>query len=643
MFNMTTDVACTGPVTPFPIKFMGATVLSMSARMGWGVQSSSLNIQLVEDCIPTSGYNTFTEAIENYGPDNFIGNDIEIIGSAAYFSLPAPDSEALINGQNERNILDKFRFGGIVNSWSTSLGSNGLIYNVDLVDPREILYNTMIVLDSYSDLPFQHINYYNVYAAYEAGVNYGICNVFGSANSTQRGMNYRNALKGLVALAGAAGDTVNYRLNVYSPTTDKVGYAGLFKLDLGYILPNNDIYEDELQISRNNGTQLPLGPENFRITNNISVLEFIQNICNVTGTSFYTNLKWDFVRSENVIEVSVVDFEQQSTGNEIISIVPKYKGYSTNLTYGRELRNEPSRKIIFGDQVHYLANTTNFLPFFGVDSFGNPIYPLTVNGLFVEPDGETPSSCGFWIFVDIFKLNAQLRFPITDSQGQIINSVWISENDIRAALGSYDLWQIRTFSKDERLDYTSVQDSLVKILQESPVYKKYNTTTFVSRIIEVLSGDNFINTNNTPYSDILTATDRNLVEADRHYILKDIETIHKFIQNLGSTYYGKQFLTQLNENICVTVDNEEGDGNGFGEKIYSSIPTNDGGWVDYNIPVLGLTEPALSFFRSDDSRIKPFSIFSNKTSETGASDNTGLPDNNPPDDPPDDPEPPDGE
>jgi hypothetical protein len=624
---MTTLTRCTTPVTNYPIKFLGATLLSVNAKMGWGIETGTLTVELIEDCEPTEGYDTFTETIKQYGPDNFLGNSLEIIGSAAYFSLP-PASPGSPN---------RFRFGGIITNWSKKLGSDGLVFTVSISDPRQILDNTLVIVDSYSDLPFQHINYYNVYAAYEAGVNYGNCNVFGTANSTTRGMNYRNILKGLLALAGSEGDP-NYRLKVFSPTTSSVGFNGLFRIDLGYTLSQNDIYNSDFVVSRTDGSQLPLGPDLYRITDKISLLELIQNICELTGRDFYTNLFWDNVTQQHVIKVSTVQLQQP--GSSIAGIIAAFQGVATDLSYGKELRNEKTRRLIFGDQVHYLTTTTAFTPFFGEDDFGNPVYPIrNNNGDFSEPDGVTSSNCGFWIYIDITKVNSTLYTPIV-SNGKSVNKVWISELDIRAALSSYDLWLARTFAKDT--EYSKINDSLVKILQNAPIYKEYVKTDYMNALRKLLNTgpDGEFSRTRTPVQDILLNINKNTVDANKINAIDDLDKIHKFILNLGQTFYGKQFLTRLVNNICVTIDNEEGGGNGFGEKVYSEVPTNDGGWVDYGIRVLGLIDPELSIFRSDDDRIKPFALFSS-SSETNITDpKIGAPPESRPADPPSDPSPP---
>jgi hypothetical protein len=98
-------------------------------------------------------------------------------------------------------------------------------------------------------------------------------------------------------------------------------------------------------------------------------------------------------------------------------------------------------------------------------------------------------------------------------------------------------------------------------------------------------------------------TTKSGAETNKPNFMTDLQAIHSFVQNLGSTYYGKQFISTLGERICVYQ------GENFQEKVFSSVPTNDGGWIEDGISVLGLGEPELTSFRSDDNRIGPFAVF----------------------------------
>ena len=125
-----------------PIKFLGATVLSYSSNLGWGLDSSTLSVDLVEDC--DAG-------------DFFIGKSQEIVGGAAYFTL-LPHAN--------------FTFGGIIQSWEVKQSTSGVIFSVKMSDAKELLGNVSILLDSYSFPPNYANNFYNVYAKYESLVHF---------------------------------------------------------------------------------------------------------------------------------------------------------------------------------------------------------------------------------------------------------------------------------------------------------------------------------------------------------------------------------------------------------------------------------------------------------------------------------------
>ena len=86
-------------------------------------------------------------------------------------------------------------------------------------------------------------------------------------------------------------------------------------------------------------------------------------------------------------------------------------------------------------------------------------------------------------------------------------------------------------------------------------------------------------------------------------LCEDLAKIHAFVQELGTTYYGKQWLAKLNERICYYP------GENYQEKVFSSVPTNNGGWADAGSIILNLGEPELDTFRTDDGRISTFAVF----------------------------------
>ena len=90
--------------------------------------------------------------------------------------------------------------------------------------------------------------------------------------------------------------------------------------------------------------------------------------------------------------------------------------------------------------------------------------------------------------------------------------------------------------------------------------------------------------------------------------IADIKAIYNFVADLANNNYGKKYLTRLNEAVCykyVDPDSQSG------QIEYSTTPTNEGGWVDPGISVLGLSETELSSFKTQDGRISCVVRFDN--------------------------------
>lgn len=510
-----------------PIKFLGATVLSFNSQLGLGTSESTLNVDLIEDC-------------ESNPPDIFYptlsSNNLNFIevGAPVYFMTA-------IDGQG-------FNFGGVLTNWTVTQGGSGKTYNVKVVDPRQLLENTVVIIDTYMGPPVKSTNYFNVYAAYEQDVLQGNCNSFGASGSSERGMPYKKIIQSLA----------NMNPEICSPT----GYK--FRVNFNSF-PQNV-------------------PEFYNVPGpSITILQLLQDVCDVLGYEFYANLI-----PGNIIDIGLIDLKK--TPSSFYNILSIYNGIATDLSYGQELRNEKTKAIIFGEKVHYMTYINKFEYFFGEDSVGEELLP-------VVPFGNNKS--GFWINKRIDKLNASLFKPLPSN-----GPYTISELDIRSAMASYELWTIRaldpksdgTLNKDIRDNYVEcniqLQEALKNVMENNPnldPVSKYKA--IVDRYMTPMPGG---------------------AEMAKPAVLMDLEAIHRFLQELGNTYYGKQWICPLKQTVCYHQ------GENFQEKIYTDIPTGEGGWVDGDIPVLGLSEPELSFFRSDDYRLNSFAVF--KVSEADPAD-----------------------
>lgn len=499
------------------IKFLGATVLSFNTTLGLGAGSeSTLNVDLVEDC-------------DANPPDKFLplATPPVEVGSPVYFSAGSA-----------------FKFGGILTNWTATQGGGGRTYNVKVSDPRQLLENTIIVVDSYVGPPTQLPNYFNVYAHYEQQVLAGNCNVFGNSGSSERGMPYLKILQALQQM---------------NPTICSPNPANCnFTIDWGSF-PSIGV------------------PEYYRVSGpGITILQLLQDVCDILGLEFHVTLLPGAIITVRTISLS-------NPPSDFGTIIAAYDGIATDLSYGEELRNEKTKALIFGEKQHYLTYIDNFEYFFGEDLDGEELKPVVP--LFHD------NKNGFWISKKIEKVNATLFKPLNGNGPYLI-----SELDIRSAMSGYDTWKRRATEKAN-----AANGSLNKAIQ----------TNFPDCVDEAKKASDEAMGN--PAKDPI-GTHRAIVDrvnnptragakAGETDLQHDLRVLHGFVEDLGNTYYGKQWLCKLNQPICVRQ------GENFQEKIFSDVPTGEGGWVDGDIPILGLSEPELTFFRSDDYRINGFAIF----------------------------------
>ena len=516
-----------------PLKFLGATVLSFNSTLGLGpTQESTLNVDLVEDC----------EAGDLFWP---IHNPNTFVGCPVYFGAGT------------------FNFGGILTNWTANQGSSGKTYNVKATDPKQLLENCSVVIDTYLGAPAQGVNYFNVYNLWESEVLDGNCSVFGSSGTTDRGMPYQKIITALM----------NMSPTIYSPT----GYA--FTIDF---------------------STFPTGlPDYYRVAGpSITLLQLLQDVCDVLGLEFYVDLY-----PGEIIKVGLIDLKQNP--GSFAAIVGAYDGYATELSYGQELRNETTRSVIFGEKQHYLSAVNIFNYYFGTDNIGGTLVP-------VIPYRQDTN--GFWISKKIDSLNLSLTRPIA-SNGPFT----ISELDIRAAMASMKIWKQRVFNPQIAGSFNAaVRATWPEAIED--LQAAVDTILLGGTAIGVTDPD----TANRAYADALQNPKFTTAQSLEPQIQDDLDKVFSFIKNLGTTYYGKQFFCKLNQRICYYA------GNDYQEIIYSDIPTNDGGWIEFGNPVLGLSDPSLGVFRSDDNRIASFAVFSNDASNIPPEDQEDSPEVPPP-------------
>lgn len=149
------------------IRLFGACLTDLTAGLGWGSETGSIQIELVED------------------PKDPLANQ---------FTRPRPGSPVYIN-------IGSFSFGGIVQRWIQKHTRQGNpTYTVDIVDPREVLDSAKVIIGNYEGSTLGIPNLINAYGSYAWGVArvndsgmpwVNIVPVLQASTLTFNGVNYR--------------------------------------------------------------------------------------------------------------------------------------------------------------------------------------------------------------------------------------------------------------------------------------------------------------------------------------------------------------------------------------------------------------------------------------------------------------------
>jgi hypothetical protein len=265
---------------PTQTTFYGASIINFSCNLGWGQQSSTLTADLVVD--PQNG-------------DSFVE---PLVGEPAYFEY------------------EHFTFGGIVKNWRYRESMSGKIYTIELVDPRDMLANTQLIIGHYNGSVAGLPNLVNCYGYLEN------TDGFYQSNTNETGMPWNKILEALTEIF--AGGVTAYGTKIaFRGTNYLVSLSGM-----------------------------PTVSDDYRIGGTaVSLLDAIFQVCEDCGYDFYVSL----VRSglNNVITVNGVSRVTQGNTNLIGDFVDSVVGANTK-ERGVELRNERTSTFLVGGPLHLL-------------------------------------------------------------------------------------------------------------------------------------------------------------------------------------------------------------------------------------------------------------------------------------------------
>lgn len=620
-YNICDNIATHGPFNQH--LFMGCSVESFTTSVGLNEQGSELSVNLVQDCavVPDGGnpkivYNADLSSSYYYGADpGFINPGV---GSPVYFRVGGME------------------FGGLLQSWTKRESTDGRPrYSVRLVDPRQILEGTQIILNNYSGGVGSCYNLINVFGFMERFGSNAVCIPatfeptcsdtfpsalgFGGADSNDTGMPWNRIRVGTSVLIGS----IPINSNIFSPFGRMV-FKGAKTWGFGILPPDAtdiNLYNNfssggiEISAAYHDGniayytldlSEIPTLPDSIRIGgDSISLLELINQICDIISCDYYIELLYvpNGINVLKVIKVRIINRGQQPLLQSLDTYVNANQ--TIDFSIGNELRNETTTVFISGGlkETFYEVdigtfNTTTgdfseitvdsplecmedrteaekdykILPYVGLDGNGNAII--------ADRDADD-----YWTW-DGFDVRG-LKLTMEGAVG-VDDSITINEKELLCALGSKDSW----------LSYVaSVRPDSYTLIDPN---NEYNRENILGQFLGIINGQIDNNGKNAnPWGAIKINKNpiNNNPTRDKE-LERNFDKMYNFINEIGQNYGVKWMIAAPSS--CVRRDSNTG------EFVFSEVPTSTA-WTDA-ATILGLTRPSyeLDTFSDDTGKIECF-------------------------------------
>ncbi len=619
--------------------FLGASVMSFSASVGWNQQQSELTVQLVDDDCEATSFrpkefwdSSLIRRTTTDADIGFMGKDTNIIGIPVFF-----------------RVAD-FEFSGLVQSWTENKSTAGNpIYTVKIVDPREVLEGAQIIINDYAGSVGSNFNLFNAFGFMEQfGIN---CPLFSQSSPTvynpgDAGVD--GAVFGTPA-GGYAGSganengtqwnklrtAINYLINTVPKNVNQFSPYGrvLFRgtTGSGYGVMNSDFLgRSEYFVDL---SELPSTPSWWRLSGtNVTLLDAINQVTEESGYDYYIELipirgVSTLIAASGVakiIKIRTVSRVAQPTTNHIADFIAGNEVIQS--TAGRELRNDVTSAFIVGgpkttfyqagDSLDPEDDGTNtisqggekvtdddcpeiddmILPYFGTNpSTGDFIVPC-------RTDDENDPNNGNWEFsADTTVINTQM------DRLTLRNPIKITENELLVALGGLDelisYWSALHEAKER--DANRV---ISELAEDVNTQWSVEVGKNIQGIVGIILNFELLDNNDgerVAARDIVRPRFGAVINAiaTSGLFAQDLERIHSWLLEYAEMY-GKKFAVRI-PFTCIKQDGESG------QIITSETPSQDG-WTEFST-VLGLPNPGITidFFRNDSQKIESFVRYDN--------------------------------
>lgn len=191
--------------------FLGATILDFSISAGYGDTASQLSVSVINDEYNKSDNTALGAGADVYhrgaSGDKF---NPPPIGSPVFFTFGKGglvEAEKIFQWQSsglpymdnwmsgmglsfyppDESGKSHFAFGGILQGWTQNKNINGFTFNVNVVDPRQILSSVKLILNNYAEGTYKTENIINVYGFLEHNPSQNLLNTLQS-NYTESGI-----------------------------------------------------------------------------------------------------------------------------------------------------------------------------------------------------------------------------------------------------------------------------------------------------------------------------------------------------------------------------------------------------------------------------------------------------------------------
>ncbi len=560
--------------------FLGCSIMSVRATVGWNDQQSEVEVSLVQDlCEATS------DRPKIYWDENL--NRKTTTAADPGFVEPNVGAPVYLR-------LEDFEFAGLVQSYEQTNNDGGNpTFRVVLVDPRVILQGTQVIIGDYAGDVYLTPNVINAYGLAES---YGqICPLrtilggyfgspaggFGGASINDNGMRW-NVIREAVSVLTSA---IPAQINSFS-SYGRLVYIG--NQTPGYGAMKSDFIDTAVAVNFPNITpyqtfymvdlsEIPFAPAYYRISGtSISLLDLINTVCEDAGADYYIELLPVRMGSSimKIIKVRIVLRSSQPQVGRIAEFVEN-AGNVIAKSIGQELRNEVTTQFIVGGNIESVFQADSEL--IDADSLVVPYWGLDENNDIIPTEYDSNGKLNFT--VSLTNLNSLLYSPLG------IDEATITEYELQAALTGQDAWIAVAAGLPSDL---GDQLQIAGILDPHRVLDTLNKVGFPHHLIVPgrKAGAGTVN-----FDDLTNESNK----------LKDIETIYNFVLGFARDFYGKKFVIRV-PYTCARIDDEN-------FRTESSEVPSDGGWTEY-ATVIGLPNPEFTdIFKDDSGRIGPFVRF----------------------------------